>query len=639
MKSFRSIVQEANKPKSRVILFGRMNPITKGHEENVNAAHAIAQKHGADLHVIASHSHDAKKNPLSPEQKAKHLRRAFGHLSNTHVGTSSKEEPTILHQASKAHAAGVKHLIIAGGGDRAAGLHKMLHDYNGVKDKPHGYYKFDKISIENTGERKEGVSGTDMRKHAAGGHYDKFRAGLPSKIAGNEKHAQEMYHHVRQGMGVHEESREDYVTGQRLKLGEQVMDQFTGLTGKIVYRGPTYVTIQIDEDLSFKRWINNVDSLAEAEDNNANMAGFKDYLNLPADIIQYHMDRLHYCPGAQAAFKKILSNGDYDQSLVLEAIDATAHYLSIEEMAEKDPETLNDHSITAFNEHIREASQLLDKLGVLGQHRTYMEQHMHEMKNIINKNSMQEAKKKDIDVQGHMDLTDDDLKSIERHIDMLEDEDIDHLLASTEHEEQEEEFEFLDSGDSLDEALSAVQRMKKKIDFMKSKSKRKIAAQVARHRSATPGKMKKRAVSAARTLIMQKLLRGRKKSQLGAGEKERIENILRKSKAAVIRISNRLMPKLRKLEIQRLSAPHHVKEANRPNQATDLDYDGEQHAVDTVAQNDTDVTDNPRLAHIKAHLSGIKPVTPSDPEPENPGAGVKPGETLRRLKHFRKMET
>ena len=243
---------------------------------------------------------------------------------------------------------------------------------------------------------------------------------------------------------------------------------------------------------------------------------------------------------------------------------------------------------------------------------------------------------KSIDVQGHQDLTDDDIKSIEQHIDMLEDEDIDHLLAQTEHEEQEEEYQV--TGDALDEALSAVQRMKKKIDFMKSKSKREIAAQVARHRTSTPGKLKKRAVSAARTLIMQRLLKGRKKSQLGTGEKERIENILRKSKAAVIRISNRLMPKLRKLEAKRLSAPHHVKEASRPNQATDLNYDGEQHAADTVAQNDTDVTDNPRLAHVKAHLSGIRPNTMSNPEPENPGAGVKPQETIRRLKHFRKME-
>ena len=131
MKPFRSILNEAQ-GKSRVVLFGRMNPPTSGHEENVLAAHKLAQQHHADLHVVASHSHDAKKNPLSGEHKLTHLNRAFGHLKNTHITTSSKEAPNVLHQAAAAHAAGVKHFILAGGGDRAAGMHKLLHQYNGV---------------------------------------------------------------------------------------------------------------------------------------------------------------------------------------------------------------------------------------------------------------------------------------------------------------------------------------------------------------------------------------------------------------------------------------------------------------------------------------------------------------------------
>ena len=307
MKSFKSVLHEAPAKKTRVLLFGRMNPVTKGHEENVNAAHAIAQKHGAELHVIASHSQDAKKNPLTPEQKAKHLQRAFGHLSNTHVGTSSKEAPTILHQASQAHAAGVKHLVIAGGGDRAGEYHKLLHTYNGKEGK-HGHYKFDKISIENTGERKEGVSGTDMRKHASSGNFNKFREGLPSKIAKNEKHSQEMYNDVRHGMGVHEDTRDTYISGNRLRLGETVVDTFTGIEGKIVYRGPTYVTVQIEEDMSFKRWIDDVDSIAE-DNEEPTIQGFKDF-NVPADIKKNLMDSISYCPKAVTAFDKLLGNAD-----------------------------------------------------------------------------------------------------------------------------------------------------------------------------------------------------------------------------------------------------------------------------------------------------------------------------------------
>jgi hypothetical protein len=54
MKSFVSFVSE-EKDKSAVLLFGRMNPITSGHEENVNAAHSLASKHDAHLHVERLH--------------------------------------------------------------------------------------------------------------------------------------------------------------------------------------------------------------------------------------------------------------------------------------------------------------------------------------------------------------------------------------------------------------------------------------------------------------------------------------------------------------------------------------------------------------------------------------------------------
>ena len=200
MKSFLSFLSE-EKGKTGVLLFGRMNPITSGHEENVNAAHALAKEHDAHLHVVASGSHDVKKNPLSPEQKQVHLQRAFGHLDNTSVTTASKSKPTIMHHAAEIAKTGAKHLIITGGSDRAEEYKSLLNKYNGVKGKPHGEYHFDSISVANTGERKAGVSGTDMRNHATSGNYGKFKAGLPSKIKRNEKYSKDIYNDVRKGLG------------------------------------------------------------------------------------------------------------------------------------------------------------------------------------------------------------------------------------------------------------------------------------------------------------------------------------------------------------------------------------------------------------------------------------------------------
>lgn len=199
MKGFIQLLEE--KKKTLAMLFGRMNPPTAGHEENVHGLKKIAQKHKADPVVIASHSHDAKKNPLDSETKMKHLKRAF---PDTNVTSSSKEKPTILHHASDAHKKGYTHLVVVGGGDRVHEYHKLLNHYNGVTGR-HGYYKFDHISVKSTGDRKKGVSGSDMRKHAQEGNIEEFKKHVPSEIAKNKKHTEELYHDTRKGLGIHED--------------------------------------------------------------------------------------------------------------------------------------------------------------------------------------------------------------------------------------------------------------------------------------------------------------------------------------------------------------------------------------------------------------------------------------------------
>jgi predicted kinase len=186
--------------KAVAALFGRMNPITSGHEENVNGLKSLAAKYNADHVVIASHSHDPKKNPLSPEDKMKHLRRAF---PGTNVKVATKQSPTILHHASDLHKQGYSHLIIAGGGDRADEYKRLLNQYNGKEGK-HGFYNFKKITVASTGERKAGVSGTDMRNHIKNNDFHSFKQGLPSKIRSNDKHSMELFHDVKKGMNIHE---------------------------------------------------------------------------------------------------------------------------------------------------------------------------------------------------------------------------------------------------------------------------------------------------------------------------------------------------------------------------------------------------------------------------------------------------
>jgi hypothetical protein len=197
----------------KVMAFGRMNPITSGHEAVVNKVHEIAKKHNADHVVIVSHSQDAKKNPLTGEQKVTHAKNAF---PGTNIQAASKEHPTILHHAANAHAAGAQHLHVVAGSDRHEEMHNLLHKYNGQK-AAHGHYNFKSITVHSSGERDPdaegttGISASKMREHAASGNKAEFHKGAPSKMKPEHKDA--MYNDVRKGMNIKEELRPEMGAG------------------------------------------------------------------------------------------------------------------------------------------------------------------------------------------------------------------------------------------------------------------------------------------------------------------------------------------------------------------------------------------------------------------------------------------
>ena len=206
---FRDFLQE-QKEKHAVMAFGRMNPITVGHEKLVNKVKDIADKVGGSAHIVVSHSQDSKKNPLTSAQKVKHAKRAF---PGVNVSASSPDAPNFLAQAAKLHKQGVTHLHMVGGQDRVGEFHKLLHKYNGVKG-PHGSFNFKKIEVHSAGDRDpdaegvEGMSASKMREHASKGNFKKFRSGVPSSMS--DQHAKEMYDHVRKGMKIDEDIDFDF---------------------------------------------------------------------------------------------------------------------------------------------------------------------------------------------------------------------------------------------------------------------------------------------------------------------------------------------------------------------------------------------------------------------------------------------
>ena len=193
------------KEKHAVMAFGRMNPVTVGHEKLVKKVKDVAKSVGGSAHIVVSHSQDPKKNPLTPQQKLKHVKRAF---PDVNVSASDSSAPNFLSQAAKLHKQGVTHFHMVGGSDRADEYHKLLHKYNNVKG-PHGHFNFKHIEVHSAGDRDpdaegvEGMSASKMREHASTGNFKEFRKGVPSKMT--DAHAKEMFNHVRSGMGIRED--------------------------------------------------------------------------------------------------------------------------------------------------------------------------------------------------------------------------------------------------------------------------------------------------------------------------------------------------------------------------------------------------------------------------------------------------
>jgi hypothetical protein len=204
MKSFLELVEETKQgEKHHVMTFGRMNPPTTGHLKLIDKVKEVAAKHNASHSVVTSHSQDSKKNPLSAEQKIKHLKR---YSPGTHFEASSKEHPTFLHHAAELHKKGVTHLHMVAGSDRVEEYKKKLHQYNGTHKG--ALYHFKKITVHSAGQRdpdaegSTGMSGTKMRAHAASGNAKEFKKGVPEHVS--DKHAKELMHDTRRGMGLHE---------------------------------------------------------------------------------------------------------------------------------------------------------------------------------------------------------------------------------------------------------------------------------------------------------------------------------------------------------------------------------------------------------------------------------------------------
>ena len=251
-----------------VIVFGRFNPPTVGHQKLLDAAANEAERSKFDLRIYPSRSVDPKKNPLQPGAKIEYMQKMFPDYEETIKDDANAK--TIFDVLVASSNNGYRAVTIVVGQDRLSEFQSLAQKYNG------DLYDFEELNVISAGARDpdaegiEGMSASKMRDAAAKDDFKAFAKGIPN-IGNMDK--KNLYNILQKSMGVKktEIAKEDtwqyapkldpfglrvaYLREDIFKVGSLVENVNTGLTGRITRRGANYVIVQTPEHMMFKSWL------------------------------------------------------------------------------------------------------------------------------------------------------------------------------------------------------------------------------------------------------------------------------------------------------------------------------------------------------------------------------------------------
>lgn len=150
-------------------------------------------------------------------------------------------------------------------------------------------------------------------------------------------------------------------------------------------------------------------------------------------------------------------------------------------------------------------------------------------------------------------LTKQDIKELEHEADAITWEQAIEL-GMYDPDELEDDLNSADPHDEVNitEVLSVQGRLKRKFTARKNRQRLKVARGIALRRGSSPDRLKKRAQRGAKGMIYKRLLKGRDKSKLPPAEKGRLEKLIGMYAPLVSRLAQRMLPGMRKLEINRM---------------------------------------------------------------------------------------
>ena len=147
----------------------------------------------------------------------------------------------------------------------------------------------------------------------------------------------------------------------------------------------------------------------------------------------------------------------------------------------------------------------------------------------------------------------DSIKDIEDIIDAYDDAE----LAIIDDEGHEIEKDLKE--EALNEVLSRMERVRAKVRFAQTKSKRENKAKIALKRHSDTATINKRARHLAIILLKKRFTKKADLSKLSIGEKERVEAFISKKKKLINRLAMKLTSRVRKIENTRLAHHNYTK--------------------------------------------------------------------------------
>lgn len=175
------------------VTFGRFSPPTKGHA----ALFTEIMKMGKHL-VVASRSHDKKKNPVPVQDKVAFIKKAMPRLNIQAAGPTTRTIIEVLKSLDGKE----KDVRIIVGSDRIDKFKDLINKYNG---KEYTFRKIEVVDITRVGSSEtdlDGVSATKLRQTVVDGDFNKFKQLVIPGL--KEADMKKLYNIIRQNMQLKE---------------------------------------------------------------------------------------------------------------------------------------------------------------------------------------------------------------------------------------------------------------------------------------------------------------------------------------------------------------------------------------------------------------------------------------------------